>query len=591
MTTDLVFVLAVLAAAVALFVTEALPVDLVALLILVALVLSGVITPEEGFAGFANPATVTVAAMFVLSAGIYQTGTLNVLGTRLTRLGSRSRPRATAAIMVGIGVISAFINNTAAVAIFMPIVIAAARESGVGASRMLMPLSFAAMFGGTLTLIGTSTNILVNRIALEHGLAPFGMFEFSRLGLLFFGAGTAYMLMVGMHLIPERRPPGSLAENFRMDPYLADLVLLPESASVGKPLRETPLGLDIELDVLEVRRGDAMYTPDSDLVLQAGDSLRIRANVAKLDAIQRRKGVRLKPKGRWTDSDLQLEGSVLVEAVVAPNSELEGHSLLEAGFQRRFGAIALALRTREGLLHERLGRTPLRAGDALLCEVPREHLAHLRADEAFVLVSEVTAPRFRATKAVPAFAILAGVVAAPTIGLLPIAASATAGAVLMILTRCVRLEEAYQAIPAKVIVLLAGVLTLGVAIDRTGGSQLLAGGIVHVVGDWGPVALVAAFYLLASVLTELMSNNATAVLLAPIAIAAAGAMGIDPRPVLVAVTFAASASFMTPVGYQTNTMIFGAGGYRFTDFARVGGPLNLIFWGLATFFIPMLWPF
>ena len=546
MTFDLLVVLAVLVGAVILFATGRLPVDLVALAVLAILVLTGIVSPQEGFQGFSNPATVTVAAMFVLSAGVYQTGILNALGLRLPRLGRRSLWLALIVMMAGVGAVSAFINNTAAVAIFMPIVIAASRDSGRSASQFLMPLSFAGMFGGVCTLIGTSTNILVNEIAVEHGIAAFGMFEFARLGLVFFAVGLLYML-VGVRLIPERRETEELTERFRLNDYLAEVVLLEDSVSVGKPLAEAPLLQDVDIDLLEIHRGGLLLVAPlpPDVILQAGDLLRVRGDVAKLEKLQRRKGVRLKPKARWRDEDLQSDQAVLVEAVVAPNSELEGRSLKAADFASRFGATALALRTRDGLLHERIGRAALRAGDALLCEVRRESLPRFRREEAFVVVSDITSPRFRARKALPALAILVAVVAG-TFGILPIAATATAGAVAMVLLRCLTLEEAYQAIPAKVIVLLAGVLTLGVGIDRTGGSTLLASFLVQAVGDWGPVALVAAFYLVTALLTALMSNNATAALLAPIAIAGAKEMGVDPRPMLMAVTFAASANFMTP---------------------------------------------
>ena len=592
MSFDLVIVLAVLAGAVVLFVTEILPVDLVAMVVLAVLLLSGVVSPAQAFSGFSNEATVTVAAMFVLSAGLYKTGLLNRLGDAFVRLARRNFWLALIGMMLGIGATSAFINNTAAVAVSLPIVIRAARDSRISASKFLMPLSFAAMLGGVCTLIGTSTNILVSSIAEQHGLRGFGMFEMSRLGLIFFATGTLYMLLLGVRLIPERRGAHELTESFQLKDYLTEIVLLPDSPSVGKPLREAPLVQDLDLDVIEIRRaGRRIVVPFGGAVLEANDVLRIRCNLEKLGKLSQTKGVQLKPRADWSDAELQAGGAVLVEAVVAPNSVLEGRSLADVDFRNTFGATALALRHRGALLRERIGRTPLRAGDALLIEVHRDRLQFLQGHDAFVVVSEVTTPEFRAEKVLPAVAVMATVVALPTLGVMPIGASATAGAIAMVLFRCLTLEEAYQAMEWKVVFLLAGVLTLGIALDESGGSALLSSGLVRSLGPLGPVAMVSAFYLITSLLTSVISNNATAALLAPVALAAAQGLGVDARPFLMAIAFAGSASFMTPVGYQTNTMIFGAGHYRFTDFTRVGAPLNLIFWLMATILIPVFWGF
>jgi di/tricarboxylate transporter len=592
MTGDLLIVLIVLAAAVALFATERLPVDLVALLVMSALLLSGIVTAEEGISGFSNPATVTVGAMFVLSAGLFKTGAVNFIGTALAKLGKRNLWAALLTIMLVVGAVSAFINNTAAVAVFLPIVLGVAREVKVSPSRLLMPLSFASMFGGVCTLIGTSTNILVSSIAERHGQPAFTMFEFSSLGLLFFGVGLLYMILIGVRLIPSRRAEGDLTQTYGMGEYLTEIVLLPEAKSVGHSLASAPLVHELDIDILGIYRdGIPLVVPGPETVLQANDILRVRCSVEKIKQLQQREGIVLKSGMGWRDEDLQSEQVVLVEAVIAPNSVLEGRTLKQMNFRATFEATALALRHRGEVMHEKLGTTPLRAGDVLLIEVKRERLEQLRQQPAFVLVSEVGLPSFRKRKIIPALAIIIGVVAVATLDLLPIVASAVIGAVLMILTGCLTLEEAYKAIEWKVLFLLAGVLTLGVALEKTGAALLISKTLISTAGTWGPIALVSAFYLLTSLLTETMSNNATAVLLAPIAIATADSLGISSRPLLMAVTFAASASFMTPVGYQTNALIYGPGQYKFADFLQVGTPLNLLFWVLATFLIPKFWPF
>lgn len=592
MTVEIVLVLVVLVAAMGLFAWGRLPVDLVALIVMAVLLLLGQVTPEQGIAGFSNTATVTVGAMFILSGGLYRSGAVNFAGAMLTRLGRSSLWIALVLLMVGIGAISAFMNNTAAVAIFLPIAVGVAKALKVTPGRLLMPLSFASMFGGVCTLIGTSTNILVSSIAEQHGQAAFGMFEMTRLGLIFFGAGMAYMLLIGVRLIPERGGALELGEQYGMAEYLLEVLVGPEAKSVGHPIGSSPLVKDVDVDVLDLIRGeDRIPFPPASLVLQAGDVLRLRANVADITALQERQGITIRPRAKWLSRQLGEGPTRQVEVVLAPHSRLEGRTLREARFASTFGAMVLAIRQRGRLMHDDLENTRLQAGDALLVEAPSDAVDVLRQSPDFVLVADLEVPEWRREKILPAVAIIAGVVATAAMGILPILVGAIIGCIFMVLTRCISLEEAYDAIDWKVIFLLAGILTLGQAMENSGTAAYLAGLMVTAVGGLGPVALVAAFYLLTTLLTSAMSNNATAVLLAPVALATAASLGVDPRPLLMAVAFAASASFMTPMGYQTNTMIFTAGGFRFMDFVRVGTPLTLIFWVLATIFIPVFWPF
>jgi di/tricarboxylate transporter len=592
MTLEMVFVLGLVVLAVVLFATEKLPVDLVALIIMGILLLSGLVSPDEGIAGFSNTATVTVGAMFILSAGLFRTGAVNAIGTILARIGQKNFWLALISIMASVGIMSAFINNTAAVAIFMPIVIGVAASIKVSASKLLMPLSFASMFGGVCTLIGTSTNILVSSIAERYGQPAFTMFEFLSLGLIFFAGGFVYMFFIGVRLIPDRRPDGSLTESFSMGEYLTDIILQPEAASVGKAVKDAPLVHEVDVTILNLyRNGKSLGLPGPELVLEAGDELRVRGNIEKIKKLQDREGIVLKPQLKFSDKDLESDETLLVEAVVAPNSLLVNSSLKEADFRRSFGAVALALRHRGALMREKLATTKLKAGDALLLEVFKPDLDRLKQNKAFVIVSEVGLPQFRKQRVIHATAIIAAVVITAALGIVPIVVGAIAGSVLLVLTGCITLEEAYRAVDWKVIFLLAGVLTLGVALEKSGAAVFVSDLLIDGVGAWGPAAILSALYLLTALLTSTMSNNATAALLAPIAISAASTLDVDPRGLLMAVTFAASSSFMTPVGYQTNTMIYGVGQYRFKDFLKVGTPLTLLFWILATIFIPQFWPF
>jgi di/tricarboxylate transporter len=493
-------------------------------------------------------------------------------------------------MMLMVGTLSAVINNTAAVAIFLPIVLGIARETGVSPGRLLMPLSFASMFGGVCTLVGTSTNILVSSIAERHGLPAFGMFEMTGLGLIFFAAGSTYMLLIGVRMIPNRVNPADRAAVFGSGDYQIEIVLEDEARSVGTALSESPLLQDVDIHKVEVfRNGELLQEGADQLVLKAGDHLKVRCDLENFRKLRERRGIAM--RHQHETGDTPSEEAVLVEAVIAPRSTLDGRSLKQARFRSRYGLTALAVRHRGVVMRENLETLPLRAGDVLLFEVEKEHLDQLREDKTFVLVSQVELPLFRKSRMLTAIAIVTAVVFAAASGVVPIVSGAIVGCILMVLSRCLNLEEAYRSINWQVIFLLAGVLTLGTALEKTGAARLLGNFLVENVGAWGPIALVSAFYLATSLLTEMMSNNATAALLAPIAIAAAEGLGIDSRPLLMAITFAASASFMTPVGYQTNTLIYGPGQFRYADFLRVGTPLNILFWILATIFIPQFWPF
>jgi di/tricarboxylate transporter len=592
MTLEIAFILALLVVAVALFATERWPVDLVALGIMTVLLASQIITPEEGIAGFSNTATVTVAAMFVLSAGLSQTGAVAVIGRLLTRAGKRHHLLAIFLTMLAGGVLSAFINNTAVVAIFMPVIIGVARSCGVSPSKMLMPLSFACILGGTSTLIGTSTNVLMNSIVQSYDQPPLRMFEFAPLGIALFAAGLVYMMTIGLRLIPSRRGGADRAATFEMRDYVTEIRLLPGADSAGKPLYKSPLSRDLNVAILEILRGESRISlPLPDTILRAGDVLRIRGDIEKMRTLSKRHGIEMMSASRKGEDELHSEDTTLVEAVVAPGSVLDHRTIRGIRFRNRFGGTVLAIQHQGRLLHDAIERLQLRGGDALLIEVKNTELERFKQSTAFVLVSEVDLPALRPGKLIPALAIMAGVVATAALGIFPIVVSAIMGSVFMVIARVVTLEEAYRAIEWKVIFLLAGVLTLGTALAKSGGAVLLSELLVKSIGAWGPLAALAALYLVASWLTEAVSNNATAALLAPVAIATAESLGVSTRPFIMAVAFAASASFMTPVGYQTNTLIYGPGQYRFSDFLRVGIPLDIICWLIAITLIPMIWPF
>lgn len=592
MSPDILIVFGLLIVAIFLFSYERIPFDITALILLSILLVTGILTPEEGFSGFSNSATITIAAMFILSEGIRRTGALNDVSDYFATLGQKSPTAGLFIIMAIIGLISGFINNTAAVAIFIPVVITLSHDMDVSASKLLMPLSFASMFGGVCTLIGTSTNILVSSIAQDHGLAAFNMFEFAPMGVIFFIAGFLYIFTIGNKLIPHRRGEGDLTEYYQMQQYLTDVIIEENSEWIGQPISEAPIVKELDLDLLRVFKdsGQSEYK-QSTTHLAEGDVLRIRGSVKEIDKLIRREDVSLKPTKHWYDVDLRHGTDALVEAIIAPNSSLEQETIGDINFLERFGAVVLAIRHHGKLQQEDLSKIKLRGGDSLLLSISKDRIREVQNDASFVVASEAGVERYRSNKMPIAIGILGMVVGVAALGFFPIVVTAGIGVIFMNLTGCLTMEEAYNAVNWKVIVLLGGVIPLGVAMQKTGAAQLLSETLINYLGTIGPTAIVSGFFLLSMMLTNLISNQATAVLLAPIAIDTASTIGVSPQPLLMAVTFAASLSFMTPVGYQTNTMIYGAGQYKFTDFTKVGTPLNILFWILGTIFIPIFWPF
>ncbi len=493
-------------------------------------------------------------------------------------------------LLVSVGFISAFINNTAAVAVLLPVVLRVADERRISASKLLIPLSYASQFGGVCTLIGTSTNLLVSAIAERAGVGAFSMFELTGVGRIMFVAGSAYLLFVGRRLLPARRPE-ELTEVYHLGDYVTEIRIMPNSPFVGKSVLAAGLADQYDITVLELLRGKAKSHYPLQEPLHADDILLIRGPVRKLMEMRAQTHFEIEPEFRLRDATLEDADSVLVEALVAPRSRWIGRTLAELDFRARFNALVLAMQRRGRFITSKLAAVRLRFADAMLLLGKRSDIQRLRQNENVIILSEVQPPAPRRKRALAALLILTAVVAVAALNVFPIVVTAIAGCVAMALARCLSLEEAYEAVDWRVIVLLAGLLPLGTALEKSGAAKWISEQTLRGIGDAGPLAALAVVYLLTTVLTEFMSNNASAVLLAPIAISLAHELGANPKPFLIAVTIAASSSFATPVGYQTNTMVYGAGGYRFIDFVKVGVPLNLLFGVLAVYLIPKFWSF
>jgi di/tricarboxylate transporter len=487
---------------------------------------------------------------------------------------------------------SAFMNNTAAVAIFMPLVLRACHGKSISPSLLMMPLSFFAMLGGTCTLMGTSTNIIVSTAAEKHGHPGFGMFEFSVLGMIVLVVCGAFMMVVGRRIIPERIQADNLTEGFHLNRYLSEVRVLPESPLIGQTVVEAQIGEKYGLEVLGHVRNKVMrnvmtgYGP-----LEASDILLIKAPAAALMRLSKRAGIEVRPGHQPGDADLRSGDTVLLEAVISTNSELEGRSLKAVDFRNNYGATALAIRRGGADLLEKIGHVRLRLGDELLIQAPRANLVKLRRERAFLVLQELDLPTLNPRQALLACAIIATVVAVAALGIYPIVSAAVGGAVAMVVTGCLPVRRVYREIDWVVVVLLGGLIPLGVALETTGAAGHVAGFVLHLGGQVGPHMALGIFVLLTTLLTGAMSNNATAALLAPLAISIADSLGVDPRPFLIGLTFAASAAFYTPIGYQTNLLVYGPGGYKFADYFRVGAPLTALYVALSVWLIPIFFPF
>ncbi|MGY0633892.1 SLC13 family permease [Luteimonas sp. A478] len=601
---SLLITIAVMLVAIYLFITEKLRVDVVALLVMTALLVLGVLSVPEALSGFSNQATVMVACMFVLSGALKANGALVAIGDLLSRIRWRWL---FLLVMLGLVVsVAAFINNTATVAVFLPLVLVATTANGWAPSKFLIPLSYISQTAGVCTLIGTSTNLLVDSMARDAIGVGFTIFEFAPLGIIFVGICSVYLLTVGWWILPNRgtAKPG---ETEHVGRFIAELVVPTETPVIGtSPRNALPDSAD-DVELLEVLR-NGVAQRDPDVTIQAGDRLLLRGHWPRIESA--RKAMKCKfdrvpkapdraplptPDPAEGEKAKEAEGArherLHVEAMVAPGSHLIGRTLYGMRFAHTYRARVQGIHRRQLAIRVPLDRVPLSVGDVLMLDAPADAIDALRSDPGMIVLGERAQQRVAPRRAIISALIMFAAIGVAALGWLPIVASVLVGCLALVALQLMTPDEAYESIDWQVILLLAGIIPLGIALQKTGGATMVADLLLNVLGPYGPLATLAAIYLMTSILTELMSNNASAVLVVPIALATAESMGVDAKPLLIAVAFAASTSFATPISYQTNTMVYTAGGYRFSDFVKVGMPLNVIFWISAIILIPRFFPF
>ena len=586
-----IFVCIILVVVFIAFVKEWFSPDLVAMGAFVLLLGAGILPEEKALAVFSNPAPIIVSCMFVLSAALERTGTIEALGEWFGKLAGTREMRILVMLMLIVAPLSAFVNNTPVVVVFMPILLALARKHDLVASRFLIPLSYAAIVGGTCTIIGTSTNLVASGIAKEGGLEEFGMFEVSKLGVIFVGVTFLYMLFIGRKLLPDRVTLSTLFESDEGKEFLTVAIISKGSELIGKKIKDSRLGKIRNFRIIEVvRSGNKLTTSIDQIVFEEGDQLLVKTRVEGVMDAGETTGIEIGVKGELGLQSLHTDSAILIEGVIGPGSSLVGRSLKDLNFRERFGVIILAVHRRGVNLRDSFENVKLAFGDTILVEGSVERINTLSQERDFINLSQPKGRSIRRSKVPFAVGALLLFMGLASFKVAPLIVLALGAALFTLFTRCIEPSEAYESIDWKVVFMIFGMLGLGTALQEVKVIENIA----IKVTDWAAIlnnihVLVAVIYLITAVLTEIISNNAVAALLTPIAITIGVALDLDPRPLVVAVMFAASASFSTPIGYQTNTYVYGAGGYKFTDFSRVGIPLALILWGLSTLLIPLMW--
>ena len=596
MTFEIAFVLGLVLLTFILFVTEKFSLDVTALLILTILFIGGFLSVEEAMSGFSNPAVIIISLLFILSHALQKTRILEYLIVRINQLVSRSKSLGLGVYLLTIAFASALMNNTAIVAIFMPVTIRLAHRYRMSPSKLLIPLSYAAIMGGTLTLVGTSTNLIVNSIYINNDGQPLGMFEFAKFGWITLTIGIIYVLTIAPKILPSRTVTSSLTQSYHMAGYLTEMKLSKDSPLVGSSCQQRNISQNYDVIVLDIQRGDRLITYKvGNEKLQADDILFVKGSVESFLQMKEVEKVSLLTDEKLTQNELEQEDNILIECMVTDQSNLIGKTIVNSNFRKRFYAFILAIRREGSIIRKKIAHVLIQSYDTLLIYGGRKELSKLANTSGFILLGEVEEQLVKVRFWWVSIISIIFTILFAAVGLLPIIKGALLSVVILLALRIITPNEAYQSIHWQVIILIAALIPLGTVIETTGTASFIGDSIAQLVrlfsDSYQPYILLGITYLITMILTEVSSNTATAIIMTPIVLSLAAKMGIDARPLIFGVCFAASASFSTPVGYQTNLMVYGPGGYKFSDFIKVGLPLSVTLWLTAIIFIPMIWSF
>tara|TARA_Y100001970_G_scaffold131444_1_gene162141 strand:+ start:1204 stop:3015 length:1812 start_codon:yes stop_codon:yes gene_type:complete len=602
---EAIFLGIIIVIALVLFITELFPIDVTALVVLGLLLVLGLVSQNPDlnlgtsviFSGFSNPAVITIACLFILSYALQKSHVLEYLIININYLIDKSKIIGMIAYLFSIGVASAVVNNTAIVAIFMPVTIRLADKYGISPSKVLIPLSYAAILGGTLTLVGTSTNLIVNSILIDFSdnELSLGMLEFAKFGIIKFIVGLIYIFTIGYKLLPVRVSKSSSIEDYRLDGYLTEFKVAKNSPLSSKTLLDRKINENYDVIVLDViRNGEIINSNLRNLIIQEDDILFVKGSFDNFQRLKEIENLIMLADEKLTQDELEQEDHILAECLVTDNSQLIGFSLQEANFRRSFGSFVLAIRREGEIIRRKLAHFILKPFDTLLVYGPKDRINQLASKEGFIVLGKVDGsieshPYWWLSIVSILFAVFLAI-----FNILPIEFGVILGVIALLLAKVITPNEAYNSIHWQVIIVIAAFIPMGIAVQDTGLSKNISDMISNVVNlfpeNLAPYVLLAIIYLLTMILTELASNAATAIIMTPITLSLAGDQ-YSPIPFIFAVCFAASASFITPVGYQTNLMVFGPGGYRYSDYIKVGLPLGIILWIISVIMIPIIWPF
>jgi di/tricarboxylate transporter len=587
--------LVLLVLAIALFAAEKIPVDVVGILLVIALVMTQVLTVQEGLAGFGNDIIITIGGLFILVGGLIKTGIVDLIGRRLYRVAGGNEFVLTALIMTAAAASASVLKNTTTTAMFLPVIIGLAAKAKIAPSKLLMPLAFGAILGGSCTLIGTSTNLAVSGAIVRYGQPPLSMFELTSVGVIVFCVGMVYMLFIGRRMLPNRGSGGSLTETYSIREYVSELVVLPNSRLVGKTLGESNINTDLDLNVLGIIRGDLkQIAPRASELIEENDLLIVEGKIDDILRVKEEVGLEIKPDFKLNDNVLESGSIALFEVMVMRDSPMVGRDLKSLRFRQNYDLTVLAINRHGETFINKLSEVPLRFGDVLLVQGRRQEIEPLVVDGQMILLEDVSASSTRVEKrkwAIAAFLLfltlsLSKVVTGFDI---PLAVAVLTGVLLLIGTNTVRYSEMYSLIDFRLLVLIACMMSFGVAMEKTGTDAYLAAFIQQHFEQYGPTSVLAGFFLLTVILTQPMSNQAAALVVLPVAVKTAIALGLNPRTFIVAVTYAASFSFITPLE-PACVLVYTPGKYRFIDFVKIGTILTIIVFIAAIYFVPIFWP-